>query len=280
MIQQTGQCSTVKMIQDSVAPNGVRVMTLELEYPRMIHAEFMTHRVFSRNAQSNRAIPDTTVAKMVLDNPAIPIYWGKKQRGMQAAEEIQDPVAAREWWLRARDSALEMHRQGMALGLHKQVLNRILEPFQLIRVIVTATDWLNFFALRDHHDAQPEIQDLARTMRQVIQDSTPRELKTGEWHLPYITEQDRTEALEAGHGDDYLCCVSTARCARVSYLSHDGVRALQKDLDLHNDLLASKHMSPFEHPCTPLETAKMRGGNLRGWKQHRQFVEVSECHQS
>ena len=190
---------TAKVICDSICKQSkIRITTLELEYPRFIHSEFMTHRMFSRNASSSRAIPIMKMIQAVIDNPAMPIHWGKNQAGMQAREQLEDryQLQAQLLWKAARDSAVEHAKTMLALGAHKQIVNRILEPFTHIRVIVTATNFANFFALRDHEDAQPEIRELAVAMKKAIEESTPQLLGIGEWHLPYLDAEDFTNIYE------------------------------------------------------------------------------------
>lgn len=263
-----------KVVEDSIADNGVRLTTMELNYPRFIHSEFMTHRVFSRNASSSRAIPVEKMLQQVEEDPASPIYWGENIPGMQAGQEIDDKELATAYWYDAAWCAASSSRDLQELNLHKQVTNRLLEPFQFIKVVCTATEWNNFFNLRDHDAAQPEIHELATVMKSAMAASTPSLLLPGQWHTPYSTENNKKEA--------------TAKCARVSYKNHDSTETtLEKDIGLHDMLLKMGHMSPFEHCATPMtneydgweEGATHRdrwgntwSGNLRGWIQYRQMV--------
>lgn len=288
-----------KVICDSFDKRmNTRITSMELEYPRFIHAEFMTHRKFSRNASSSRAIPVAKMIQAVIDNPAMPIHWGKNQAGMQAHEQLEDQyqLQAQLLWQDARDSAVTHAQALMALGAHKQIVNRILEPFTHIKVIVTATDFANFFALRDHEDAQPEIRQLAQAMREAMQKSIPQELKDGEWHLPYLDAEDFENIFkhlketnitrhDPTERETWMmaCAVSAARCARVSYLTHDGERpALQKDLELYRHLVNANppHMSPCEHQASPDSYDRHEGwcrldlhGNFTGWVQFRQLIQ-------
>lgn len=281
----------VKIIEDSISEAGVRLTTFQLKYWRAIHSELMTHRVFSRNASSSRAIPVAKMLEMVRNEPAMPIHWGKNQPGMQANEQLEgvDLERAKELWLNAAEMAATQASLMMAIGLHKQVANRILEPFQYISVIVTATQWQNFFELRAHPDAQPEIHELAIRMREAMDASTPKLLKQGEWHLPYISQEEREMYFEK-----VLCQMSAARCARVSYLTHSGEKPDQeKDILLYERLIESKpmHASPVEHQATPdtrdREVVDFGGGtydfdwnsphlhgNFVGWKQFRKLLEL------
>ena len=289
---------TAKVICDSICKHTkIRITTLELVYPRFIHSEFMTHRVFSRNASSSRAIPVAKVIQAVIDNPAMPIHWGKNQSGMQAHEELDDSgkESVERLWIDARDCAVQLAKEMSEVGAHKQIVNRILEPFTHIRVIVTATNFANFFALRDHEDAQPEIRELARVMKAAMETSIPKSLGLGEWHLPYLDDEDFANINnhmaessitrhEPNKGDVCMmaCAVSAARCARVSYLTHDGERpTLQKDLELYRHLVNANppHMSPCEHQASPNYYGKIADlgypithSNFRGWNQFRHLI--------
>ena len=268
---------TAKVIEDSISQHGVRLTTLQLCYPRFIHAEFMTHRVFSRNASSSRAIPVAKMIEQVRNGPAMPIHWGKNQPGMQANEELtgEELANAKEAWLTAAELAATQASILHKIGAHKQVANRILEPFQYMHVIVTATEWDNFFELRDHPDAQPEIHALAIVMKHAFANSRPVILLDGGWHLPYVT---RAERAEHGHDIELLLKLSAARCARVSYLTHDGQEpSIEKDVALYERLVGGVplHASPIEHQATPLSEPDMWSGNFRGWLQNRKLVESS-----
>jgi thymidylate synthase ThyX len=272
---------TAKVIADSISLAGSRLTTLELRYPRFIHAEFMTHRVFSRNASSSRAIPVSRLIQDVLDDPAIPIHWGKNQPGMQAREEHDalvvfrnDAVSPERAWLRARDVTIGAAEQFTKAGYHKQIVNRLLEPFAHINVVVTATEWANFFELRDHEDAQPEIAVLARQMKASMDASTPQQLSPGQWHLPYVPDHERHELFDRYRSNQGGCQVSAARCARVSYRTHDGAEPNRvKDQELYAKLAAGvpKHLSPTEHQATP-DTLKFHA-NFYGWRQFRKGIE-------
>jgi hypothetical protein len=281
----------VKIIRDSISPAGIRITTFELYYPRFIHAEFMTHRKLCRNASSSRAIPVSKLIQDALDRPAMPIHWGKNQPGMQANEELtgHDLFMAKEAWLQGRDRAVEIARTMMLMGVAKQIVNRILEPFTHIRVVVTATDWANFYALRRHPDAQPEMKHLADLMWDAQQASKPWLLKPGQWHLPYIEERDwdhynsaPDETLYTDPGAiNSLLMISTARCARVSYRLHDGREtSWVEDEALYQRLVGGhpKHASPSEHQATPDIGSEARWlqpelhGPFTGWIQHRKTI--------
>ena len=276
-----------KIIEDSISSTGKRITTFQLLYPRFIHAELLTHRVFSRNASSSRAIPVSKMIQMVRENPAMPIHWGKNQPGMQANEELMlgDRYRAEVLWREAAQKAASVAERMMEMGLHKQVANRILEPFQHISVVLTATDLDNWFELRAHPDAQPEIQALAIEMQKAIAESIPHELDVGEWHLPYVTLDERNDRFFKNN-PELLRQVSAARCCRVSYLRHDGTAAsVSDDLALCEKLVGAKplHASPFEHQATPdyyvkdMEAGHWKQpelhGNFTGWCQYRKMIE-------
>lgn len=243
---------------------------MEARYPRFIHAELMTHRVFSRNAASSRAIPIKKMIAAVRDDPAMPVYWGKNQTGMSSRSELTGEARERAEaeWLRALQNALETAERlsDSEIDLHKQFVNRILEPFAWITVIITATEWSNFFTQRTHEDAQPELRHLALLMLAAFDESTPAPVAAGEWHLPLLQGDERALDTET------KCKLSVARCARISYLTHAGTRDREKDLELYERLVgggANGHWSPFEHVATPLHESDGWSGNLRGWKQYR-----------
>lgn len=258
-----------EVIADSVC-GGIRLTTLSLIYPRFIHAEFMTHRVFSRNASSSRAIPVKRMLELVRTEPAMPIHWGKNQSGMQAYSELTEDeiVQAKQLWIEAAFGAANVAEKMAAMGLHKQVANRVLEPFQHMNVVVSSTDWKNFFDLRDHEMAQPEIRVLAQEMKKAMDDSLPVERVSGDWHLPYVSESEKENLLDAVR-------ISAARCARVSYRTFEGtIPKIEEDLKLFDKLAKAEppHLSPLEHVAV-YEDSDKRFGNFRGWKQLRQFHE-------
>jgi thymidylate synthase ThyX len=200
----------------------------------------------------------------------MPVWWGKNQSGMQAREEMaldKRGLAIAEW-LNARRAAVDYAERMLELGVHKQIANRLLEPFQEMKTIVTATEWDNFYNLRRHPDAQPEIRVLAEAMWSAMQSSTPTPLRSGEWHLPYVLLSYEVGSV------DLLKKLSTARCARVSYLTHDSKTPdPQKDEALHDRLQESGHFSPFEHIATPA-SGDTFSANLRGWMSYRYSMGV------
>ena len=297
-----------RIVTDSISPDGIRITTFQNRYWRGIHSELMTHRVFSRNAGSSRARPSKAIIDQVAEEPWGPIHWGSNKPGMQAGVELTGMTLelAKADWHRAARNAASVANDMLEKGLHKQVVNRILEPFTYIDVVVTATDFANWFALRDHPAAQPEIQELARLMSYEYKNSIPERVEVGQWHLPYIKPEDWKAAerycqigritRDMPSYKEKLAIVqkiSTARCARVSYKAFDGNPSpIEKDLELYDQLINSQpmHASPAEHQATPDElvhpewdVAKIATdemvyanpqyhGNFRGWIQYRKTL--------
>ncbi len=292
-----------KVLADSVSPAGHRLTTLEATFPRFILAEFNTHRVFSRNSASSRAIPVAKQLRRVLDDPYVPIEFGSNKPGMQAGPPLTGKArdAAEAEWLAARDDAVR-HVLGLItspenaagfddlhacleaaqpslkeppaewLNVHKQVANRLLEPFMWHTVIVSSTTWDNFWNLRCHPDAQPEIRLVAAKMRDAVERSVSTRLEPDEWHLPLVGQAEREEASSP----EELAKISIGRCARVSYLTHAGTRDLSADVTLYDRLLESGHMSPMEHVARPMTPAELEqsewSGNFQGWIAHRKLI--------
>lgn len=299
-----------KILADSISTAGHRLTTYVATFPRITLSEANTHRVLSRNSGSSRAIPLSRQIIRVLDDPFVPSQFGINQAGMQAASSLSGDRhhEAVTIWLQARDRAVaaayelvlgrskflatfgvqprrELLRstaprlatlldEGGVLNVHKQVVSRLLEPFMWQTVIISATEWSNFFALRTHPDAQPEIQVVAGMMQAAYGASTPTPVEAGRWHLPLLQPDER--ALAAADPDFWVKVV-VGRCARVSYLTHDGVRDPAKDIELYERLVSSGHMSPLEHAARPMTEAEFAAtgewsGNFRGWHQHRKDV--------
>jgi thymidylate synthase ThyX len=297
-----------KILADSLSEQGNRLTTLEVTFPRFILAEFNTHRVLSRNSASSRAIPTENRIKQVLENPVLPLEWGANKPGMQAELEIGDEnkQAAEFNWLSVRDYSVlgavallggvnvlkgtelqtrikelqdvyERNDDNAFIALegesvHKQVVNRILEPFLWHTVVATGTEWENFYALRAHPAAQPEIKHTAELMKNAMDSSIPDNLDQNEWHIPFILEEEKEK-----YSPKTLAKFAVARCARVSYETHDtGKIDHEKDIKLHDDLASMGHMSPFEHVARPmtideLSTSKW-SGNFKGWHQYRKDI--------
>lgn len=284
------------VICDSVSEEGHRLTTFKLRYPRFIHSEFLTHRMISRNASGSRAVPTAKLLEEVRSDAlrASPIHWGQNQKGMQSTKEFEGRELAdvKEVWRLAAHQVALFAEAMMTYGAHKQIVNRLLEPFCHINVIATATEWDNFFGLRLHRDVQPEIQALARQMWTGLQSSSPIELKLGEWHTPFVNIDDAME-IAGWIGQNFKPVelmqelkikTSVARCARVSYESFETGRksTVEEDLKLYDRLLGASpiHASPAEHQATPdsrLERAPYwcnmeQHGNFFGWRQYRKML--------
>lgn len=300
-----------EVILASISENAKPLVTFRLRYPRIIHAEIMTHRVFSRNARSSRAVPVSKMVDEVSTAPFVPWHWGKNQRGMQASEECDVAVTLNDFiwrneaweettsdhtreeaWYLAANKAVEFAQAFTDAGYHKQVVNRLLEPFMWIDVLVTACEWDNFFWLRDHEAAEPHLRDLARIMKEAMDQASFEALAPGHWHLPYIEQKD----LDA-HDLETCKKLSAVRCARISYASFNGQDSLEAEMKRF-DLLTNDdrlHASPFEHQATPdamrlYRREELRDGqwvrcgeyfdycnpelhgNLPGWIQNRKMM--------
>ena len=266
------------VLADSVSPDGLRLTTLQLRYPRFIHPEMLTHRVFSRNSSSSRAKSVARIISEIENDPVNPVQWGEEKKGMQAGGKIDEnrEKLAQMTWDDARKSAIAAARQMMGLRVHKQVVNRLLEPFVWIDTVLTGTDFENFYNLRCHPDAQPEMQKIAYMMRDAMDASTPSPVGIGYWHMPYLSGQPKENA-----SIDNLLKISAARCARVSYSASGGAdRPEGVDIDLANHLVASQHWSPFEHQATPAPDALSPVDNLQGWVTHRRILETKAAREA
>ena len=298
--------SYVKIIKDSISPDGIRLTTIEAELPRYIWAECLTHRWFGRNAQSSRAVPVKEVLRVNRENPVFPILWGKNRSGMSSIEELNyiEKQQASIIWATIAEHAFQAAEELIDLGLHKQWSNRITEPFSRIKVVITATEWDNFFWLRDDLDAaQPEIVDFARKAKKAFEASTPQVLLPGEWHLPYVSNWRDVDGtmiyMDEAHKQISLETakdVSASCCAQVSYRKLD--QTTEKAETVRERLLGGPkpHASPYEHQGTPMKNPKagqdyilspahwekgvtsmnrdriFLSGNLKGWSQFRQLI--------
>lgn len=241
-----------------------RITTLELVYPRYIHSELMTHRVFSRNASSSRATPINVLIDEVLNDPVFFDFVGCNKAGMVADEplECEQLIKFKEdWYALGELVAHAVKAMSDKYGVHKQTLNRALEPWSRIRTLVTSTDWDNFFKLRLAPDAQPEMQSLAKAMKGAMELSTPVENKK---HLPYV--------LPCEFGLDFAQKLSVARCARVSYGRLNGKEMNPSDdINLYERLMISGHMSPFEHVAFAIGDG-ISFDNYHGWMSLRHVL--------
>ena len=265
---------TAKIILDSFSPNTFsRLTTVEAKIHRFVLAELNTHRVFSRNSASSRAIPVKKMLDRAINDPAIPLSWGRNQKGMSASDVLSPAEAAQceKEWLIARDNAVNsVLKLNGELNLHKQVANRLLEPFQWHVVIISATEWDNFFWQRCDPNAQPEMQAAAYAIQKAYYENNEIQvLDFDQWHTPYVQASEVAE-----FEPEMLKKVSVGRCARVSYLNHDGVRDVEADLNLYQRLVneENQHWSPLEHVATPAHPGE-RTGNFKGWRQLRSFKE-------
>lgn len=256
-----------KIIADSTTGAGKRLTTMEVQMHRFVLPEFNTHRVFSRNSASSRAIPiDKQIAK-IFKSPAYPMEWGSNQSGMQAGEPLDHKAAkkAKRTWKKSAKSAIKSAEKLKALGVHKQIANRILEPYMWHTVIVSSTEWDDFFEQRCSYLAQPEIRMVAEAMRTAYKKSVPDLIVTGEYHLPYLQPEEHSLP------DLIKIKACIARCARVSYLTHDNVKSIGRDIDLFNKLISAEppHWSPMEHVATPMIAGLNDSGNFNGFAQIR-----------
>lgn len=256
---------SAEIIADSLNEHGQRLTTFVLVFPRIVLAEFNTHRMISRNSASSRAIPFERMLEKVKTNPFKPIKWMKDHPGMQGNEYLSDKediVLAEASWHQAKESAIEAATNLSNAGVTKQFCNRLLEPFMWHTVIATATDWENFFSLRAHPAAEIHIQELAHKMLDAYNASVPNQLKAGEWHIPFGDKIDVARLIElpfeltkiSSTGlnlkekvSEAKLKIATARCARISYNTFEGKDDYEADIKLHDRLAASGHWSPFEH---------------------------------
>jgi thymidylate synthase ThyX len=276
------------VVKDSIA-DGKRLTTLAATMPRIILAEQNTHRDFSRNTASSRAIPVKTRCDMIEKFPFVPDVFGKNQKGMQASENL-DPEAntlAEQIWREALADALRHSRRLADVGVHKQYANRLTEPFAWVTQLVTATEWNNYMNLRVHKDAQPEIMKVASLMKRAMAESTPVELKVGEFHLPFVDTP--VDAIVSpwvqdnfkGSGEAELrqfynrtaVLASQARCAAVSYEKHNVQKSIGEETGRATSLRISGHMSPFEHQARVANDDEILEYAMFRWsKEEQKFV--------
>ena len=264
--------------RDSVTEYGERLTTFVVTMPRIVLAELNTHRVLPKSSASSRAIPVEKQIARLRQDPFSPVSWGKNQKGMQAEEELspEAKASAEIVWEKAREQAIASAEQLRDLGVHKQITNRLLEPFMWHTVIISGTEWSNFFHLRDNRMAQPELQKAAAMMNELYRASRPLLLQRGEWHLPFTGPEDfavgpfETDPMR-------LVKISVGRCARVSYLTHDGKRDPEADVALADSLLKNGHMAPWEHAARPMgKEERMLFGRTRWFSSPTQAWEAGE----
>lgn len=274
-----------RIVCDSIGPHGIRLTTMEMMGWQASHPDFMTHRMFSRNAASTRAIPAHIWRDQVIHDPFLPLFWDRNQPGMQGYLGQLDGVdleIAQTLWNMARRESVNAHRtiteQPEGKGLHKQVANRLLMPFMGILKVVTGIEsaWANYFHLRCHHAAQKEEAVQAFAAAEAYFASTPIRMPAGGLHLPYVNQSEVTR-----WGKEWALRHSSARCARVSYMRQNEVdyeaeeriyaRLTNPNTPREYDPEEPVHGSPMEHPAECLEEAEP-SGNFVGWRQHRKQV--------
>lgn len=257
-----------EVLCDIINPFGDRWTCFKATYPRIIMAEINTHRSASRTSASSRAIPIWKQIEKVKTNPFIPSWIGKNQGGMQAAEELseEDQKKFKKIWLDHSVDACHTARLLESIGVHKQITNRVLEPWLYVDTLIAGTEWANFFHLRLDKHAQPEFMILAHRMAEAYQASKPIEVSEG-WHGPFMDQ------MPPGHPEEERKKIAVARCARISYDNFDGKRDAKDDLRLAESLLKNKHMSPFEFVVTPAKYPDMVMGNLKGFVQYRKTIQ-------
>ena len=275
------------VLADSLSPAGVRLTTVQAEFPRWMLAEVHTHRLQgpwntgaqSSNSASSRAIPPERIIERVIKDPYVPQSFGGRVKGMGVGEALpnEDQLAAQKAWLYARDRAVQAAQVLISLNCDKSRINRLLEPFMWHTAIITATDWDNFFWLRApegeewdrNFPAQPEFQMLAIDIRQRMRESTPQELEPGWWHLPFAREEELEELCArratGTHNlfEENLLRVCGRRLARVSFDKHTDSEEFSISIGKGGELIASRHYSPFEHMARPVTRSDMEDPDLR-----------------
>ena len=298
---------SAKVIADSINEKGIRMTTFELNFHRYILAESNTHRMLSKNAASSRAIPLQSIIQQIMKEPAVPVHWGTNNPGMQSKAEmsVEDQELAKAKWFEAMHKMIESADElgdKDGLNMHKQNVNRLLEPFTMTKQVLTGTTFANLLNLRDHDDAQPEFKVLASCIKDCLDKSVPQLLVPGEWHVPYVTTKRNSIGNLEYWSNDVKLDIETARkisascCAQVSYRKLDD--SIKKALEifdmlhLEDDQHRQKHASPVEHQGTPIDTfnipfnpnswepgvthvrrdGTLWSGNLQGWIQYRQLI--------
>lgn len=269
----------VEIIADSIC-NDHRITSMVITIPRIVLAEFNTHRALSRNSSSSRAIPFDKMVQEVDDNPFIPLRWQKDHSGMQGTEYFTEDevkaLAIRQQWLDAKNYAVHRAKQLSERGLTKQICNRLLEPFMYQTIICTATEWENFIALRAHEAAEIHIQEAAYKVLEALNKSKPVVKFAGDYHIPFGDrfDLDKIHAIMESTNfamSEVMIRIAIARCARVSYLNFEGKDDYAADIKLFDRLAEAGHMSPFEHVAVAMHDHN-HYGNFVGWKQYRQFI--------
>lgn len=296
------------VVADSIQPNNCRLTTILVDIWKPILAELNTHRQLSKSAASSRAIPTPRMIKKVKERPFVPVKWWKNKGGMSPDTAVEDQAELdylyQVWLTSLAESVASAELMFLEeLKVAKQQVNRLLEPYTVVPVLITSTEWDNFLKLRAHPAAQFELQQSAYAILEALNNSTPTRLTPGMWHLPFsdnlIDDPDWQEYLLTKAPKtredvlELLKQVSIARCARTSYARFDHEQTFDDDLKLFNTLLSQGHFSPFEHVATPMtqvQYTQARGnsrfnpvsglieseegwlGNIRGWIQYRKFL--------
>ena len=265
----------VKILADSLSKSGHRLTTFELTFWRPILPEITRHRALSFSVRSSRATPVKKLIEEIQESPWGPSEWGKNQPGMVAEDVFSNEEFIKNFeyvWYQTANFCCQMAKTLSEVGVHKQVVNRMLEPYTCTHAVVSGTEWDNFFKLRTAPDSQPEMQDLANKMLKLYDEHEPVLLDDSDWHLPYITKKDLSGFKLANLKPAEWCKISAARCARVSYKLYDGTTDPKKDLELYDKLKASGHWSPSEHVAIPAVDDYMES-NFKGWNQLRKYEE-------
>jgi thymidylate synthase ThyX len=273
---------TARVIADSINTTGNRLTSLVITLPRIVLAEFNTHRALSKNSASSRAIPFNKMVEQVSKNPFVPTKFLQDHKGMQGTKYFTGDAeeAMRSEWLHARDVAVLQAKSLNQMGVTKQICNRLLEPFMMHTIISTATEWQNFIALRAHDQAEIHIQDAAYKVLDALNNSIPKLLQPGEWHIPFgdnmdfdkLREVSKLSVFTKEEEDSLRVKIAIARCARVSYMNFEGKDDYAADIKLFDMLKESGHMSPFEHVACALPGAIV-SGNFIGFEQFRKVCE-------
>lgn len=260
----------VKILADSINPNSDRITTFLIDIPKPLLGEVARHRVFSLNAASSRAIPIDRVIEQVTDDPWIPIFT-KSQRGMGGKEFTDEEEIShiQAEWLVARDNAVTQAVYLKEMDVAKEIVNRLIEPWQIVPVIITGTTFDNFFNLRCAESAQADLRIIAEEMRKQYGESEPKRVEWGDYHIPF-SEKDVEEIATSRELFDELD-VSVSKCAAISYSNHTKDEPIEKHIQRTERLLKMRHLSPFEHQaCSRLG----EHANLKGWQSYRNFKET------
>lgn len=264
-----------RKLADSISLDGVRVTTIEATFPRFILAEINTHRVFSRNSASSRAIPPERIIERIWADPFIPETFNQRVKGMGVGKKLDEKAQAKciDAWITARDASIRSAHELIRADVDKSRINRLLEPWMWHTAIITSTEWENFFALRcpdgDKIDfdfpAQPEFQQIAILMRAAMDVGSATVLQDGEWHRPMVdVNVDGDEIYKAFKGEndafytDALNRLASRRLARVSFDKHTEAELVAASIDKAGQLVGSGHFSPTEHVCRPLTEEDIR----------------------